>query len=40
MNMREQLHVFDQALASNTTMIRQSDALLYTYQGKAYALIQ
>ncbi len=32
--------VFDQALASNTTMIRQSDALLYTYQGKSYALIQ
>jgi tetratricopeptide (TPR) repeat protein len=31
---------FDQALASNTTMIRQSDALLYTYQNKAYALIQ
>lgn len=32
--------LFDQALASNTTMIRQSDALLYTYQGKSYALIQ
>jgi tetratricopeptide (TPR) repeat protein len=31
---------FDQALASDTTMIRQSDALLYTYQGKSYALIQ
>jgi tetratricopeptide (TPR) repeat protein len=31
---------FDQALASNTTMIRLSDALLYTYQNKAYALIQ
>jgi tetratricopeptide (TPR) repeat protein len=31
---------FDQALASNTTMIRWSDALLYTYQNKAYALIQ
>ena len=32
--------LFDQALASNTTMIKVSDALLYTYQGKAYALIQ
>jgi tetratricopeptide (TPR) repeat protein len=31
---------FDQALASNLTMIKQSDALLYTYQNKAYALIQ
>jgi tetratricopeptide (TPR) repeat protein len=31
---------FDQALASNTTMIRQSDALLYIYQDKGYALIQ
>ncbi|MCK9590809.1 MAG: tetratricopeptide repeat protein [Methanoregula sp.] len=31
---------FDQALASDTTMINQSDALLYTYQNKAYALIQ
>jgi len=32
--------LFDQALASDTTMIRQSDALLYTYQGKSFALIQ
>jgi tetratricopeptide (TPR) repeat protein len=32
--------LFDQALASDTTMIRQSDALLYLYQGKSYALIQ
>jgi tetratricopeptide (TPR) repeat protein len=32
--------LFDQALASDTTMIRESDALLYTYQGKSYALIQ
>jgi tetratricopeptide (TPR) repeat protein len=32
--------LFDQALASNTTMIKVTDALLYTYQGKAYALIQ
>jgi tetratricopeptide (TPR) repeat protein len=31
---------FDQALASNTTMIRWSDALLYTYRDKGYALIQ
>lgn len=31
---------FNLALASNTTMIRLSDGLLYTYQGKAYALIQ
>jgi tetratricopeptide (TPR) repeat protein len=31
---------FDQALASNTTMVRQSDALLYIYQGKAYGLIK
>jgi tetratricopeptide (TPR) repeat protein len=31
---------FDKALASNTTMIRQSDALLYTYRDKGYAQIQ
>lgn len=31
---------FDEALASNTTMIRWSDALLYTYRDKGYALIQ
>jgi len=31
---------FDQALASNTTMIRWSDGLLYTYRDKGYALIQ
>jgi len=31
---------FDLALASNTTMIRQSDALLDTYKNKGYALIQ
>ena len=31
---------FNLALASNTTMIQKSDGLLYTYQGKAYALIQ
>jgi tetratricopeptide (TPR) repeat protein len=34
------IEFFDQALASDTTMIRQSDALLYTYTDKAYALIQ
>ncbi|MCX6683988.1 MAG: tetratricopeptide repeat protein [Methanoregula sp.] len=34
------IDLFDQALASNTTMISQSDALLYLYQGKSYALIQ
>lgn len=32
--------LFDRALASNTTMIRMSDAALYLYQNKAYALIQ
>ena len=31
---------FDAALSSNTTMIRESDALLYTYQGKSFAQIQ
>lgn len=34
------IQAFDQALASNTTMIQQSDALLYTYQNKGYAQIQ
>ena len=29
--------LFDQALASDTTMIRITGALLYTYQGKSYA---
>jgi tetratricopeptide (TPR) repeat protein len=32
--------LFDKALASNTTMIQTTDALLYTYQGKSYAQIQ
>ena len=32
--------LFDHALESNTTMLKQTDALLYTYQGKAYAQIQ
>jgi tetratricopeptide (TPR) repeat protein len=31
---------FDKALASNTTTIKQSDALLYTYRDKGYAQIQ
>jgi len=31
---------FDQALASNITLIKMSDGLLYTYQGKGHALIQ
>jgi tetratricopeptide (TPR) repeat protein len=34
------IKAFDQALASDTTMINQSDALLYLYTDKAYALIQ
>ena len=33
------LDFFNLTLASNTTMIRQSDALLETYKGKARALI-
>ena len=31
---------FDQALASNTTIIKVSEALLYTYRDKGYAQIQ
>ncbi len=31
---------FDQALAGNTTMMKKTDALLYTYQNKAYSQIQ
>ena len=31
---------FDQALASNTSMIKITSGLLYTYQGKSYAQIQ
>ena len=34
------IEFFNLALASDTTMIKLSDGLLYTYQGKAYALIQ
>ena len=32
--------LFDQALASNTSMIKVSDALLYTYRDKGYAQMQ
>jgi len=31
---------FDQALAGNTTLLKMSDALLYTYRDKGYAQIQ
>ena len=34
------VNAFDNALASNTTMIYLSDGLLYTYRDRAYALIQ
>jgi len=34
------IDLFDQTLASNTTMISLSDALLYTYRNKGYAQIQ
>jgi tetratricopeptide (TPR) repeat protein len=34
------INAFDNALASNATMIHLSDGLLYTYRDKAYALIQ
>jgi tetratricopeptide (TPR) repeat protein len=34
------IKLFDQALASNTSMIKKSDALLYLYRDKAYAQIQ
>lgn len=32
--------LFDQALASNTSMIKVSDGLLYTYRDKGYAQMQ
>jgi tetratricopeptide (TPR) repeat protein len=32
--------LYDQALASNTTMLKKTDAILYLYQDKAYAQIQ
>jgi len=31
---------FDQVIASNTTLIKKTDAFLYTFQNKAYAQIQ
>jgi tetratricopeptide (TPR) repeat protein len=34
------IKMYDQALASNITMLKKSDGLLYLYQGKAYAQIQ
>jgi len=34
------INAFDSALASNTTMIQQSDALSYLYRDKAFVLIQ
>jgi tetratricopeptide (TPR) repeat protein len=34
------IKMYDQALASNTTMLKKTDGLLYLYQGKAYAQIQ
>jgi len=34
------ISLFDQALASNTTLISKSDTLAYIYQAKAYAQIQ
>jgi tetratricopeptide (TPR) repeat protein len=34
------IKMYDQALASNTSMLKKTDALLYLYQGKAYAQIQ
>jgi tetratricopeptide (TPR) repeat protein len=39
-NYEEAITLFDLALASNTTMIKWSDALLYTYRDKAYCQIQ
>lgn len=34
------IKLYDQALASNTTMLKKTDGILYLYQGKAYAQIQ
>jgi tetratricopeptide (TPR) repeat protein len=39
-NFTEAIALYDLALASNTTMIKESDGLLYTYQGKSFAQIQ
>jgi tetratricopeptide (TPR) repeat protein len=37
---QEAIDAFDRALAENTTLIKASDGLLYTYRDKAYAQIQ
>jgi tetratricopeptide (TPR) repeat protein len=34
------INAYDSALSSNTTIIRMSDGLLYTYRNKAFAQIQ
>jgi tetratricopeptide (TPR) repeat protein len=34
------IRFFDQALASNTTILKKTDAILYLYRDKAYAQIQ
>jgi tetratricopeptide (TPR) repeat protein len=34
------IKLFDQSLASNTTMLNKTDALLYLYRDKGYALIK
>jgi len=39
-NYTDAIALYDMALGSNTTEIQESDALLYTYQGKSYAQIQ
>jgi len=39
-NYTDAIALYDLALGSNTTEIQQSDALLFTYQGKSYAQIQ
>lgn len=39
-NYTEAIALYDKALASNTTTMNMSSALLYTYQGKSYSQIQ
>ena len=39
-NYKDAITLFDLALASNTSMIKKSDGLLYLYRDKAYAQIQ
>jgi len=34
------ISLYDKALASNTTMLKKTDGILYLYQGKAYAQIE